>query len=251
MERISRQEFLDSRFSYERGQHLALISSTGSGKTHLAYQLLDVAMDQNPDLSVVSLMPKPADPTTEEYARKLNLRITDKWPPAKRPWKDEPDGYVLWPKHPTNVEPKARREAVGNVLKKGLDNQYWQGNSITFLDDAHSAAVLMDLNSYLEEVVVNGRAGGAGLWCATQKPSGSLASGSLSSFVYSNSTHLFFAKDNDDRNIERIGQLGSTDHKVIEGIIRSLRMINVGGRNVSEQLYVNTSGPYYQIIEPY
>lgn len=248
---LTRSQFLGEAFSYKPGEHLSLISPTGSGKTHFAYQLLEQAMWQNPELSVVSLMPKPADPTTEDYAHKLNLRIIDDWPPRKKLLQDDPDGYVLWPKHARNLPPDERNERIGATLRKGLDAQYWSGDSITFCDDAHSAAVLMKLNPYLETTWINGRAGGSALWAATQKPSGTLGTGSVSSFMYSATTHLFLAKDNDERNIKRFGEIGGINPRLIEDIVRNLRIMNVNGHNVSEQLYIDMRGPYFAIIEPY
>ena len=55
---LERQEFLDGYFDYRPGEHLSLIYPTQKGKTHLAYQLSDVAMRQNPGLDYVSMMPK-------------------------------------------------------------------------------------------------------------------------------------------------------------------------------------------------
>lgn len=248
--RLDRQSFIEEYFSYNPGEHVAIIEPTGGGKTFLAYQLLGAAMEQNPGLSVVSLMPKPIDPSTAEWAARLNLRETPEWPPRRKLLQGRPAGHVLWPRHPMNLPPPQRRQAVGDVLRKGLDDQYKRGHSISFLDDAHSAAAMMGLNEYLEEILVNGRAGGAAAWVALQKPSGSITTGSVTSFVYSSPVHLFLGRDTEARNLKRLGEIGMFDSRETEDIVRNLRLYQFGKHTVSEKLYLNRNGPYRCLIGP-
>lgn len=248
--RLSRAEFLGEYWDYSPGEHVAIIEPTGGGKTFLAYNLLDAAMTQNPHLRAVSLMPKSGDPSTAQWARRLNLRETPVWPPAPRLFGGKPRGYVLWPRHPLNLEPEQRRRVVGGVLRRGMDNQLTRGNSITFLDDAHSAATMMGLNSYLEEMLVNGRAKGAGAWVALQKPSGSVASGSVTSFIYSQPVHMFLGRDTETRNLKRLGEIGMFDSRETEETVRNLRLYQIGGHTVSEKLYLNRNGPYRCLVGP-
>lgn len=247
---LDRQEFLEEVFDYRPGEHLLVVEPTGGGKTVLSYQLLGAAMEQNPHLSPVSLMPKPADPSTVQWARALNLRETAVWPPRRKLLAGKPAGYVLWPPHVMSLPPAQRREQIGQVLRRGLDSQYRRGNSITFMDDAHSAAVFMGLNEYLEELLVNGRAGGAAAWLALQKPSGSQATGSVSSFAYSSASHIFLGRDNDQRNIRRFGEIGGFDPGEVEQIVRNLKLYRINGHTVSEKLYLDQRGPYKALIGP-
>lgn len=247
---LSREEFLSSYFRYEPGEHLLIVEPTGGGKTHLAYQLMGEAMAQHPDLSVLSVMPKPADPSTVQWAQALNLRETPSWPPRRKLFAGKPAGHVLWPPHRMDLPPAQRREQIGHVLRAGIDTQYRRGRSITFVDDAHSAAVFMGLNEHLEELLVNGRAGGAAAWLALQKPSGSQATGSVSSFAYSSASHIFLGRDNDQRNIRRFGEIGGFDPGEIESIVRGLRLYRIGGHTVSEKLYLDQRGPYKCLVGP-
>lgn len=251
--RLTREEFLNEYWSYRPGEHTAIIEPTGGGKTWLMYQLLQESMDQQPGLSVMSAMPKPRDPSTVEWARRLNLREVPDWPPSRRVkdyFGDRPAGYVLWPRHPLDLEPARRRQYVGTVLRRGLDAQYKRGRSISLLDDAHSSAVMMGLNDYLEELLVNGRAGGAGAWVALQKPSGTQASGSVTSFVYSSPTHLFLGRDTDQRNLKRLGEIGMFDSRETEETVRNLELYQIGPHTVSEKLYLNRNGPYRCLVGP-
>jgi len=247
---LNRRDFFGDYWDYDDGQHVIAVGPTGNGKTWLLWQALDATMRQRPHLSVVSLMPKPKDPSTVEWAQRLNLREVPDWPPRKKLFAEKPAGYVLWPPHPMGLPPGQRREHVGRVLRRGLDSQYKRGSSITFVDDAHSAAVMMGLNEYLEELLVNGRAGGAAAWLALQKPSGSLATGSVTSFAYSSASHIFLTRDNDERNVKRFGEIGGVDPKRIEETVRNLRLYRIGDHTVSEVLYIDQRGPYLALIGP-
>ena len=252
IQEISRPDFLHEIWDYRPGEHVLVVAPTGAGKSYLLWQLLREATAQHPDLVPVAFMPKPADPSTAEWAAMLGFRETPTWPPRRKLLQPgRPAGYVLWPPHPMNLDPEARREAVGAVLRQGLDAQFKAGNSISVVDDAHSAATMMRLNSYIEEVLVNGRAGGAGIWLATQKPSGTVNSGSLSTFSYGNSTHFIASRDSDERNLRRLGEIGGIDPKFMEREIRSLRIFQVGGHAVGEVIYVDRRGPYAIRVLPW
>lgn len=208
-------------------------------------------MKQNPDLSVASLMPKPRDSATNQWANALGLKETADWPPRKKWWEDKPRGYVLWPNHDPSLDATADREQVANVMRKCMHQQYWKGNSITFADDIHVVAVLMGLNSEAEEFWTAGRSSGAGLWSSNQKPSGTLNAGAVSSFSYNAPMHLFLGKDTDERNVRRFGEIGGVDPREVESVVRNLQLFQIDGNSVSEVLYVDRRGPYMTTLYPW
>lgn len=253
LQRYNRAEFLETIFDYRQGEHLAAIEPTGFGKSWLCYQLLGEAIRQNPDLSILVTMPKPADETAAAWCPSLGLWETPVWPPQRKLSQlldRKPPGYVLWPRHNMSLPPEQRRERIGVVLRQGVDDAYRKGHTITFVDDAHSAATLMGLNSYIEETLVNGRSNKAAMWVALQKPSGSAATGSVSSFAYSASRHLFLGRDDDERNVKRFGEIGAFDGKETEAIVRNLRLYRIGQETVSEKLYIDKRGPYRCLVGP-
>lgn len=248
--RLDRQTFLDEYFDYRPGEHVSLIAPTQRGKTHLSYQLLQAAMRQNPDLQVVSMMPKPNSPATSRWADALNLREVPDWPPPWKPFASKPDGYVLWPHHRKDLDATANRMQLAVKFRKALKDLYWRGNCIVLADDVFLLAVLMELNPDLEEYWTAGSEGGAGLWAPNQKPSGTLGSGSVSSFSYNAPTHLFLGKDSDERNIKRFGEIGGVDPQKVADIVRNLRLYRIGDKSISEQLYIDKRGPYMALIGP-
>lgn len=247
---LSRAEFLDGYFTYRPGEHLAVIEPTGGGKSWLCYQLLQQAMRQNPDLSVLVTMPKPADATAAAWGPTLGLAETPVWPPERKMFAARPPGHIVWPPHDLSLPPEQRRELIGDVLRRSVDDAYRRGRTITFVDDAHSAATMMGLNSYIEETLVNGRSNKAAMWVALQKPSGSAATGSVSSFVYSSTRHLFLGRDDEDRNVQRFGEIGAFDAKETQQIVKSLRLYQINGETVSQKLYIDKRGPYRCLVGP-
>jgi hypothetical protein len=107
----------------------------------------------------------------------------------------------------------------------------------------------MGLNTHIEEILVNGRAGGAAAWLALQKPSGTAGSGGITSFAYSSPTHMLFGRDTDERNLRRLSEIGAgIEPKRIEQIIRGLRLYRIGEHTVSQKLYLDRRGPYLALI---
>lgn len=247
---LSRREFLDDRFDYRPGEHVSLIWPTQGGKTHLGYQLLDVAMRQNPDLTVMAGMPKSRSPATHRWAEGLSLQETPTWPPRRKLFRDKPRGYVLWPPHRLDVSAAERRALVATQLRRGLNDQFVKGRSITFLDDIHVAAVLMGLNPECEEFWTAGAEGDAGLWTANQKPSGTMGGGSVSSFAYNAPKHLFLGKDTDDRNVKRFSEIGGVDPKLVAETVKNLRLYPIDRETITEVLYIDKRGPYMCLIGP-
>lgn len=245
---FSRDEFLAERFDYQGGEHITASEPTQGGKTHLIYQMSDVAMTQNPGLRFVSLMPKSRDPATYKWAERLDLKIVDSWPPPRTWMGPKPRGYVLWPKHLKGAPKEQNRAHLAGVFRKCLNDQFQRGDSITLADDIYVIAVILELNMDCEEFWVAGSAGGAGLWGTLQKPSGTIGGGSVSSFAYNSPTHLLLGHDPDQRNRKRFTEIGGVDPDLISGIVANLDKYRIqtpeGVKNISEKLYVHKGGPY-------
>jgi hypothetical protein len=245
--RFERDEFVNHRWDWNPGEHVFFCEPTQQGKSFLANQLIQRTLPLHPDIRFCSLMPKPRDPSTSEWAPKIGLKVIDRWPPPPRwPMQEKPAGHVLWPKHLKDVPPKQNREHIAAVMRPALKELYWKGNSITFADDAHIAAVLCGLNPEFEEHLTAGGGMGAALWLANQKPSGSQATGSLTTFAYSAPTHLILGHDPDERNLKRLSEIGGVNPDLIADVVRQLPVHRImtpsGPKNVSEKLYIHKLG---------
>lgn len=247
---LSRDEFFNDYFDYRPGEHCSWIYPTRRGKTQLAYQCAQVAMRQNPGLRFVSMMPKPRDEATVRWMAQLGLKETPSWPPQRWPWQEKPAGWVLWPRHDKQASTLDNAARIGGEMRRGLDAQYWDGNSITLADDVHVLAVLLGLNPECERHWTSGGSNNAGLWAPNQKPSGTQGSGSVSSFSYNSPVHLFLGRDTDERNIKRFGEIGGIEPREVESVVRGLRLYRIGENTISEVLYIDKRGPYMALIGP-
>jgi hypothetical protein len=248
---LDRREWLEDYFDWNPGEHIVEIEPTGGGKTTLAYQVIDQIIRRYPGQSFVSFMPKPRDPSTVAWAAALNLRETPVWPPQRKLLQPKPTGYVLWPRHRMDLPPSERKRLVGDVLKTGLNAQYVRGNSLSLIDDAHSAATYMDLNDHIEEILVNGRAGGAAVFLALQKPSGTINAGGITTYAYQSPTHFLFGKDTVAANLKRLSEIGGgIDPAKVEDIVRNLRLYRIGKNTISQKLYIDKRGPYLALVGP-
>jgi hypothetical protein len=252
--RLDREDFLAHRFDYQPGEIVGFWDPLQQGKTHLMYQMLDVAMDRHPYLRTVAMMPKAIDPATSRWAAQLDLKVLDSWPPARRPW-EHPRGYVLWPKHLDSrvADVEANRAHLARVFRQAISDQFRQGSSITVADDVYLLAVLLGLNMDLEELWTAGGGPKAGLWSTNQKPSGTQGGGAVSTFSYSAPTHFIIGKDTDHRNQRRFAEIGGgVDPQLVTETVANLRIYRVqtadGWKNISEKLYIHKGGPYMAII---
>jgi hypothetical protein len=244
---IPRPEWLASYFVYRPGQHAGWFYPTQLGKTHLIYQCAEAALARNPGLRLVSLMPKARSPATRRHAARLGLQVLDDWPPPKRwPWQERPAGYVLWPKHLKGAPVAANREHLAAIFRKAFHELLWQGESVTVADDAHRL-VLLGLNPEMEEHLTTGGEGGAGLWLANQKTSGS-KQGALTTFAYNQPEHDLLGFEPIRENRRRFGDIPNVDPGFLSDYVSRLPRHPVhtpeGIKNISEFLHIDQGGPY-------
>lgn len=250
---LSREEFLEDYWDYRAGHHVALIEPTGGGKTHLKYQLLGKAMQQNPGLAVRVTLPKRRDPGSAAWNRALGLKEVSTWPPpALAPWQQKPPGYALWPKHLTGSpgqDPdtilEADRAHIERQLKACAQDSYQHGDCIHDADDIFVQAVVLHMNEFFSEMWTMGGVMGCGVWGMNQKPSGT-REGAVNSFFYNSGKHLFLGQDNDERNRDRFGEIGGVDRKYVSEVVKRLQVHQIGGNSISDKLYISkaAAGPY-------
>lgn len=246
---LERRDWLDNYLDIEPGEHVNVVCPTGSGKSHLLYQVTQKILERYDGLRLASFCPKPRDETTQRWAAHLGLRETPVWPPRKKWWESEPPGHVLWPRHITGDEIRNRAH-LGGQFKLAINDLYVNGPSITFADDAYLIGAMYGLNQELDRHWVAGRSMNASLFTTLQKPSGTAHGGGVSSFAYDAPTHLLFGRDNDKRNLDRISEIGLSqiDPDQIRDTVRNLKVHRIGNSAVSEMLYLDRRGPYLAII---
>lgn len=210
--RDDRAFFLDHVWDYQPGEHVTILGPTGSGKTHLAQELLE--RSATPEMPAVMLVLKPKDPLVERWAKKVAFKKVTVWPQPPSPWRTSPPpGYVLWPRHAFRVAQD--RENHLRVFETAIMDSYRKGNRIVFADEV-SGLQRLGLTDELETVWERGRSQPCGLWAATQRPT------HISSHAYVEPTHIFVSYVGDKRAQERLAEISGVDYKLVRHTVANL-----------------------------
>lgn len=245
-----RQEFLDTKLDLRPGQSAVFIGPTGSGKSEFAWQTADVTTRQHPDLRLSAFQPKPADSTTDRWVEKLELRYSATYPFRKAWWESKPRGWVHQPAH-VRDDADQDVEYVSGQAKKMLNSEYWKGNSLVVVDDTYLVGAVYRGNRELDKFLIAGRSNRAGIIGCLQAPKGTVSSGGVSSFFYSQPALLVFFNDGTEANREKLSQISmGISPRTIEDLIKSLRVYRVGDANISEALVLDRRG-YACIVKPW
>lgn len=208
--------FHDS-FDWQQGEHVSLIGPTGQGKTTLALKIL-------PRRSHTCILAtKPVDPTLSKLASRRT-------PPSERYVKQRTwaptmltPRVLLWP--PIDNLREDIDEQV-RVFNEALPEIYSAGGWCVYADELQYLVRVLGLGGLLEMFWYQGRSLKVSLVASFQRPAW------VPVAAYSSSTHLFFWRTNDDRDLKTIGGLGTLDSKQIREIVKKLSRYEV--------LYINT-----------
>lgn len=241
-----RIEFMTHRFKYKAGQHVAFLAPSQNGKTTLAFQLLMFVLAQM-GIRVYVLVMKPRDAVPAAWAAHLGLVEVATWPDEGEPkvkfGHQPPPGYMLWPHHTFKASVDNAHMSV--EFAKLLEYAYGTGDCIVFGDEIYGLTAELDgLVDPLIAIWTRGGGMGCGLWGATQKPTGANGKG-VPGFMYSNSSHLFIAKDPDKKSRDRYGEIAGVDPQWVAKIVMTLKR--------HQFLYIcegdANGGPYYCIVD--
>lgn len=229
---IPRNEFLTQRFSYHTGEHVTVLGPTGSGKTHLAYQLLAAAA--RPSRPALILVMKPRDRTATDWSQTLGMRTVRTWPIPRVPFRAPPAGWTVWPRH--TFDPEVDDAHLHSVFRAAILDSYKRGSRIIFADEVAGLAAELGLQRELKAVWMRGRSMGTGMWAASQRPV------DVPLHAYSQAEHLFLANEPDLRGRQRYDEIGGLD----PGLIRD----RVARLNEFEFLYIRRTGRRICVVGP-
>lgn len=222
--RVEWNEFVGNVFRWQQGEHVGLIGPTGSGKTTLLLSLLDYRS------YVVVVGTKPRDRVLAQLKRRGYVRLKSwdsKLSPRTTPRR------LLWP-DATDLESEPRQRAE---IMRGLADIYRQGYWCVVVDELWYLIHHLKMERQVRTFLQQARALDISLVVATQRPA------FVPLEVYDQSTHLFFWRDNDERNLSRISGISWLSANLVRGTVARLDKYEV--------LYVNTrDGVLYKTTPP-
>lgn len=252
------ETFRRRKFGYGRGHHVALFGPTQiAGKTTLSFALQQAVIEADPEIRPVVLCMKHQDRVISAWTRRLGYRETPTWPPVRKigelpPFGELPPGYTLWP-HQSLTDVDADNALLERQFRAAITHNRKHTPSITVANELygllaelggrHAATNTPGLRSLLTAVVTRDSVAGHGLWYETQKPSGTQGI-SIPGFFFNSAEHMFLAKDGEQRNRDRYGEIAcGIDPAEIERQTLALDPFS--------WLYIRRSGPRWCVVDAY
>lgn len=221
--RVPWDKFLRDVLDWKSGEHFALIGPTGQGKTTMLRNLLPL----HP--YVVVFATKPRDDSMDALLKQGYLKI-DRWQSI------DPRDYprrVLWP----NARDLHSEDTQKAVFKDAFARIYREGGWTVALDETWFIINVLNLSTEVRTYLLQARALGISLLCATQRPA------FVPLEIYDQSTHLMFWRDNDETNLRRLSGISWRSADLIRSIVSDLDRYQVLYINTREGTMVRTRCP--------
>lgn len=212
------QEHLDS-LVWRQGEHVLVAGPTGSGKTTMAAQLLNMRSHS------IMFVSKIHDPIFKSDFR--GWKRIERWPKrGLQPWDTR---ILLWPRRARTIGDTLRNQR--EVFREALEAVFRQGNRCVCIDETLMFAdpKFLGLGSPLGLLHYFGRSSGTSLLTLCQRPAW------IPKVIYSSVSHAYIARTRDRLDLRRLSDLGGTDVREVERQVMTLPTRH-------DFLYVNSQG---------
>lgn len=205
---------------WKQGEHVTIIGPTGSGKSHLALQLIKIRQ------YYLLMLTKGRDKTLDKFVAANDIEVINQWPPT-----GFNDKVALWPRFSGvdsfETQQRVMRQAINGYRNgaKKIDGLYAEGGWSVLIDEVMYFKEELHLETELRMLWTQGRSNDISLVAGTQRPR------DVPQLMLNQWSHLFVFQTADKYEIERLAAIGGN----ISGIIKQ----TVPVLNRHEFLYVN------------
>ena len=187
---LNRAEWLaDFGSIWNQGEHIALIGPTGSGKTALAADLVELR-----DYSVVMAL-KPHDETLKAFQ---GFKVIRKWPPEYGMHR-----VILWVKPQSLSDVFVQRDR----LLKAMEQIYKAGGWCVYLDELSYMSEVLKMRMPVVVFLNQGRSSGISAVAATTRPR------RVPVEMFNQISFVVMFKFNDRDELRRVAEIASIDFR--------------------------------------
>lgn len=205
-ERVDWDEFQD-RFKWPQGQHVGLIGPTGCGKTTLTNALIDRRKYS------IFIGSKRVDDTQDELRKMGFISTSD----PSDIHKEVSKKWYIKPAFSPKLDADELADANRKTIKDTLMHAYRVGGWSVFVDEGLYVSSFLGLKKEMVLLLTQGRSQGNSLVVGTQRPR------NVPLEVYDQSSHLFFFKDPDMQNVQRIAEMAGVHRRHAARMVSSLQ----------------------------
>lgn len=225
--------FLTYAFDWRQNQHVGMIGPNDSGKSTLTFAILPLRKYST------FFATKPHDETLDQFAKQGGYVLLEDWPPVKgrffkRPYTAaEMPRRLLWP----DASRIGSVETQKAVFQKAFEDIYTQGGWCTIWDEFWMMTNILGMQNESRIMLQQARSNDISFVMGAQRPA------RIPLELFDQSRHLFFWRDNDERNLKTIGGIGWLAAGPIRAFVANLEPHQV--------LYINTrTGRMYRTRAP-
>jgi DNA segregation ATPase FtsK/SpoIIIE-like protein len=236
--RVPWETFYSDIFNPEPGEHMLTIGMTGSGKTHLQNEL----MHRWP--FVVAFATKANDSTMDRLITQERYEKFQRW--TRVSTHDHPR-RVIWPPA-SNLKTMVEQQKA--VFSDAMEHIWAEGGRpkeqpvgwAVAMDEAWWFAQMLNLTQYIRVYLQQGRSNGISLLAASQRPAW------VPTELYSQTTHLFFFKITEQKDLDRISEINAPNKGAVKAIVQQLESRQVLYLNNITGAMLRTRAPAPDIV---
>jgi hypothetical protein len=207
--------------SWHQGEHIVIIGPTGTGKTNLATELLDIRE------WVVVLAVKRKDETLDRF-KKQGYRVIRKWPPEYN-WKR----VILWEKPGSLTDDTSKQTAA---IHKALNQMYLAGGWTIYFDESGYIAGTLGLSRDLGILLNQGRSNYLSIVASMTRPSSVIAR--VPREALNQPRHKIIFKYSEEADIKACAQIAGINWHTMQ---EYMDMLTTYRKGYSDFLYIGES----------